>query len=111
MTETAVASARSNLEAMVAEKDKQLTKARKEVERVKVEFADVEARVVLEYMEDFENTPEYMYPINHFMTASREQLVERIGKTHLEWDISFLRYALRPSYYRELCSCQNSFEC
>ncbi|KAL2526462.1 hypothetical protein Adt_11516 [Abeliophyllum distichum] len=81
---TALKKSSNNLEAMVAEKEKQLTEAKEEVDRVKAECADVEARVVLAYKEDFENTPEYMYPTNHFMTASREQLVERIGKTHLE---------------------------
>ncbi|KAL2542387.1 hypothetical protein Adt_03365 [Abeliophyllum distichum] len=60
------------------------------MEKVKAEHADAEARTVMAYKDDFENTPEYMELTNRFITAGGEQLVERIGETHPEWD--FLRY-------------------
>ncbi|KAL2458540.1 hypothetical protein Adt_45870 [Abeliophyllum distichum] len=56
--ETTVATANRNFETMVAEKDRELAKAKEKVEKV-----------------------------------GGEQLVEKIGEVHLEWDISFLRCA------------------
>ncbi|KAL2532521.1 hypothetical protein Adt_05872 [Abeliophyllum distichum] len=93
MVETTIATSNNNMEAVVAEKDKQLVEAEEEVEKVKAERADNEARAVLVYNEEFENTPEYMQLTYHFMMAGEKQLVERIGETYPKWDISFLRYA------------------
>ncbi|KAL2512936.1 hypothetical protein Adt_18536 [Abeliophyllum distichum] len=87
VAETAVTTSNSNLE------DKKLAKAREEVEKVKAKCTNANARALLAYKDDFENTLEYMELSNLFMTTSGEQLAERIGKIHPEWDISFLRYA------------------
>ncbi|KAL2505066.1 hypothetical protein Adt_20687 [Abeliophyllum distichum] len=76
---------------MVAEKDKLLVEAKEEIERVKVDRADVEAKAVATYQDGFKNKPEYKDLAHHFMTASREQLLERIAETP-EWDILFLRH-------------------
>ncbi|KAL2492268.1 hypothetical protein Adt_27896 [Abeliophyllum distichum] len=78
---------------MVAENDRQLAEARKQVEKVKTECVDAEERAVIVYKDEFENMFEYMELANCFMMTREEQLVERIGKTHLECDISFLKYA------------------
>ncbi|KAL2527230.1 hypothetical protein Adt_12284 [Abeliophyllum distichum] len=83
----------NNLEAVVAEKDKQLAKAREEVEKVRIEHDEAEVRTVLAYKEEFPNTPEYLQLAHLFMMAGGDQLVEKIGETHPEWVISFLRYA------------------
>ncbi|KAL2542654.1 hypothetical protein Adt_03632 [Abeliophyllum distichum] len=77
---------------MVAERDKQLVMAKEDVERVKVDRADAEARTVMVYHEEFEIMSEYIELAHKFMTADGHQLVERIGETHPEWDLSFLRY-------------------
>ncbi|KAL2542674.1 hypothetical protein Adt_03652 [Abeliophyllum distichum] len=84
--------ANRNFEAMVAKRDKQLVKAKEDVERVKVDRADAEARAVMVYHEEFESMSEYMELAHKFMMTDGHQLVERIGETHPEWDISFLRY-------------------
>ncbi|KAL2474328.1 hypothetical protein Adt_35064 [Abeliophyllum distichum] len=61
---------------------------------MKVKRAEVEAKVMMSFKEEFPNTPEYLHLANLFMMADREQLVERIGEVHPECDISFLRHAL-----------------
>ncbi|KAL2474791.1 hypothetical protein Adt_35527 [Abeliophyllum distichum] len=86
-----MATANSTLNAMVVKKEKLLAKAKEEIERVKTDHADVEAKVVAAYHDGFEDTSKYKDLAHHFMTAGGEQLVERITETHLEWYISFLR--------------------
>ncbi|KAL2466029.1 hypothetical protein Adt_41880 [Abeliophyllum distichum] len=48
-----------SLEAITAEKDKFLVSAREEVEKVKAERADAEAKAVEAYQDAFVDTPEY----------------------------------------------------
>ncbi|KAL2471477.1 hypothetical protein Adt_39613 [Abeliophyllum distichum] len=76
---------------MVAKKDKLMVVAKEEVDRVKT-VVDVEARAVAAYQDRFDDTFEYKDLAHHFMTTYREQLVERIVETHLEYDISFFRH-------------------
>ncbi|KAL2497846.1 hypothetical protein Adt_23396 [Abeliophyllum distichum] len=76
---------------MIVEKDKLLTEVKEEIERVKEDRVDTEARAVAAYQDGFEGTFEYRDLAHHFMTADREQLIEMIVETHPEWDISFLR--------------------
>ncbi|KAL2497590.1 hypothetical protein Adt_23140 [Abeliophyllum distichum] len=90
--ETALATANSALEALAAKKEWLLAETREEMERMKADRAEVEAKVVVAYQEGFEDTPEYQNLAHHFMTAGGEQLVERIGEVHPEWDVSFLRH-------------------
>ncbi|KAL2474402.1 hypothetical protein Adt_35138 [Abeliophyllum distichum] len=90
--ETAIATANSALEAMVAEKDRLLAEVRREIEQVKADRANAEAKAMVAYQEGFEDTPEYQDLAHHFMTADREQLVERIADVHPEWDLSLLRH-------------------
>ncbi|KAL2474540.1 hypothetical protein Adt_35276 [Abeliophyllum distichum] len=78
---------------MVAEKDKLLTGVKEEIERVKANRLDAEARTAAAYQDGFKDTPEHKDRAHHFMTASEEQLVERITKIHPEWDILFLRHS------------------
>ncbi|KAL2518591.1 Uncharacterized protein Adt_14838 [Abeliophyllum distichum] len=85
--ETTVATANSTFEAMVAKKYKLLAEAKEKIERVRADHADVdgeaEARIVAVYHDRFEDMLEYKDLAHHFMTACREQLVERIVETHL----------------------------
>ncbi|KAL2532296.1 hypothetical protein Adt_05647 [Abeliophyllum distichum] len=92
--ETAMATANSTLEAMVAEKDKLLIEVKEEIERVKTDRVDAKAQAVAAYQDGFESTSEYKDLAHHFMTAGEGQLVERIAKTYPEWDILFLRHFL-----------------
>ncbi|KAL2474464.1 hypothetical protein Adt_35200 [Abeliophyllum distichum] len=96
MAKTALATANSSLEAIVAEKEKSLAAAKQELERVRAEQAEAEAEVkaVEAYQDAFVDTPEYQDLAQRLMTVGGEQLVERIMETHPEWDISFLRQAL-----------------
>ncbi|KAL2491901.1 hypothetical protein Adt_27529 [Abeliophyllum distichum] len=88
-----MATANSTLEAMVAKKDKMLAEVKEEIERVNVDRTDVEARTVAAYQQGFEGTSEYKDLAHHFMTSDGEQFIERIAKTHPEWDILFLRHS------------------
>ncbi|KAL2471664.1 hypothetical protein Adt_39800 [Abeliophyllum distichum] len=91
--ETTVATA-NNFEAIFFEKDKQLAEVKEQVERVKADRTDAEARIVMAYQKEFESTFEYIELAHKFMTACGQHLVERIEEIHLEWDISFLRRPL-----------------
>ncbi|KAL2487193.1 hypothetical protein Adt_31949 [Abeliophyllum distichum] len=64
---------------------------KEKVKRVKTDRIDAKARAVAAYHDRFEDMSKYKDLSHHFMTAGREQLVERIVETHPEWDISFLR--------------------
>ncbi|KAL2526665.1 hypothetical protein Adt_11719 [Abeliophyllum distichum] len=91
--EVEIKATKDTLEAIVVEKDKLLTEVKEEIERVKADREDAEARTVVVYQDGFKDTPEYKDLAHHFMTAGGEQLVERIVETHPEWDILFLRYS------------------
>ncbi|KAL2512997.1 hypothetical protein Adt_18597 [Abeliophyllum distichum] len=95
---------------MVAEKDKLLADANEEIERVKVDYVDAEARVVVVYQDGFKDTSEYKDFAHHFMTASGEQLVEKIAESYPEWDISFLRHppnkVCSTAKPRDMCEAQ-----
>ncbi|KAL2461709.1 hypothetical protein Adt_45129 [Abeliophyllum distichum] len=88
-----LATANSSLEAVVLEKETSLAAAKQELERVRAERADAEAKAVEAYQDAFVDTPEYQDLAQRLMTIGGEQLVERIMETHPEWDISFLRQA------------------
>ncbi|KAL2527174.1 hypothetical protein Adt_12228 [Abeliophyllum distichum] len=88
--EITLATANSSLEAVVTEKEKSLATAKQELERVRVERADAESKVVEAYKDAFVDTPEYQDLAQLLMTIGGEQLVKRIMETHPEWDISFL---------------------
>ncbi|KAL2542244.1 hypothetical protein Adt_03222 [Abeliophyllum distichum] len=72
--ETAMATANTTLEAMLPEKDKLLAEVKEEIERVKVDRADAEARMVAAYQDRFEDMSEYKDLAHHFITAGREDL-------------------------------------
>ncbi|KAL2542233.1 hypothetical protein Adt_03211 [Abeliophyllum distichum] len=72
--ETAMATANSTLEAMLAKKDKLLAEFKEEIERVKVDCSDAEARMVAAYQDRFEDMSMYKDLAHHFMTAGREDL-------------------------------------
>ncbi|KAL2480123.1 hypothetical protein Adt_33089 [Abeliophyllum distichum] len=82
MAKTTIAIVKINLEAMIAEKDKQLAEAIEEMDKVRVERVDAKERVVLAYKEELSNTPHVFAARPSFMTASGQQLVKRIRKTH-----------------------------
>ncbi|KAL2533465.1 hypothetical protein Adt_06816 [Abeliophyllum distichum] len=75
------------------DKEKSLTVAKLELEKVMVERADAEAETVEAYQDAFVDTPEYQDLAQRLMTVGGEQLVERIMETHPEWDTFFLREA------------------
>ncbi|KAL2504826.1 hypothetical protein Adt_20447 [Abeliophyllum distichum] len=83
----------SNFEAMVAKKDKLLAEVKEEIERVKADRVDSEAWTVVVYKDGLEDTSECKDLAHHFMIIGGEQLIERITKTHSEWDILFLRHS------------------
>ncbi|KAL2462278.1 Uncharacterized protein Adt_45698 [Abeliophyllum distichum] len=93
VAETTLATVNNSLEAAVADKEKSLATVKIVLERVRVEQADAEAKTVEAYQEVFVDTTEYQDLVQRLMTIGREQLVERIIETYLEWDISFLREA------------------
>ncbi|KAL2465186.1 hypothetical protein Adt_41037 [Abeliophyllum distichum] len=105
--ETALASANSSLEAAVADKEKSLAAAKFELERVRAERADAEAKAVEVYQDVFVDIPEYQDLTQHLMTVGREQLVEQIIETHPEWDISFLREAPTEAHASEAVPSDN----
>ncbi|KAL2471356.1 hypothetical protein Adt_39492 [Abeliophyllum distichum] len=72
VAETAIVTANSNFEAMVAEKNTLLAKAKEEVERVKTDRVDAEARAFATCQDGFEDMPNYKDLAHHFMTAGRE---------------------------------------
>ncbi|KAL2497520.1 hypothetical protein Adt_23070 [Abeliophyllum distichum] len=92
-TETALATANSSLESVVTEKKKSLTVAKQELERVRAEQADIEAKIEKSYQDVFVDMPEYQDLAQCLMSIGEEQLVERIMETHPEWDIHFFRQA------------------
>ncbi|KAL2517166.1 hypothetical protein Adt_13413 [Abeliophyllum distichum] len=59
VAETALASANSSLEAAVVDKEKLLAAVKLELEKVRAERADAEAKVVEVYQDAFVDTPEY----------------------------------------------------
>ncbi|KAL2513203.1 hypothetical protein Adt_18803 [Abeliophyllum distichum] len=85
VVETTLATANRNLEAAVVEKKKSLTTAKQELERVRAEQTDVEAKVVEVYQDVFLDTPEYQDLAQQLMTIGGEQLVEWIMETHPEY--------------------------
>ncbi|KAL2526423.1 hypothetical protein Adt_11477 [Abeliophyllum distichum] len=91
--ETALATTNSSLETVVTEKEKSLAAAKQELERVRAERTDTEAKAVETYRDSFVDTPEYQNFAQGLMTIGGEQLVEQIMETHPEWDISFLHLA------------------
>ncbi|KAL2487306.1 hypothetical protein Adt_32062 [Abeliophyllum distichum] len=71
-----------------------LAESKEEVERESRQTMLMSMLGQLQLIRDgFEYTPECKDLVHHFMTAGGEQLVKRIAKTHLEWDISFLRHS------------------
>ncbi|KAL2498208.1 hypothetical protein Adt_23758 [Abeliophyllum distichum] len=99
--ETALIAVNSNLEAAAADNERLLTVTKLELEKIKAERADAEARAVEAYQDAFVDTPEYPDLAQHLMTVGGEQLVERIMEAHSEWDISFLREALAEVHVSE----------
>ncbi|KAL2505613.1 hypothetical protein Adt_21234 [Abeliophyllum distichum] len=81
---TTVATMNNILEAIAAEKDKLMVSTRQEMERVKAERADAEAKAVEAYQDAFVDTPEYQDLVQCLMTIGGEQLVERIMEIHPE---------------------------
>ncbi|KAL2542356.1 hypothetical protein Adt_03334 [Abeliophyllum distichum] len=75
------------------DKEKSLATVKLELEKVKVERADVEAKVVEVYQDAFVDMPEYQDLAKRLMTICRVQLMKRIMETHPEWDIFFLHEA------------------
>ncbi|KAL2497257.1 hypothetical protein Adt_22807 [Abeliophyllum distichum] len=92
-TETVLATVNSSLEAAAADNERSLTATKLELEKVKAERADAEAKAVEVYQDAFVDTPEYQDLVQCLMTVGGEQLVERIMEAHPEWDLSFLRDA------------------
>ncbi|KAL2461729.1 hypothetical protein Adt_45149 [Abeliophyllum distichum] len=107
VAETTLAAANSSLEAGVADNEKSLAVAKLELEKVKAERADAEAKVVEAYQDAFVDTPEYQDLAQCLMTVGGEQLVERIMETHPEWDISFLREAPADAHTSEAVPIDN----
>ncbi|KAL2518609.1 Uncharacterized protein Adt_14856 [Abeliophyllum distichum] len=99
--ETALAAANSSSEAAAADNERSLSAMRLELEKIKVEQADAEARAVEAYQDAFVDTPEYQDLAQRLMTVGGEQLVERIMEAHPEWDLSFLREAPAEAHVSE----------
>ncbi|KAL2470714.1 hypothetical protein Adt_38850 [Abeliophyllum distichum] len=99
--ETALAAANSSLEAAAADNERSLSVTKLELEKIKAERADAEARAVEVYQDAFVDTPEYQDLAQCLMTVGGEQLVERIMEAHPEWDISFLREASAEAHVSE----------
>ncbi|KAL2526232.1 hypothetical protein Adt_11286 [Abeliophyllum distichum] len=91
--ETALAAANSSSEATAVDNERSLSAMRLELEKIKVERADAEAKAVEAYQDAFVNTPEYQDLAQRLLTVVGEQLVERIVEAHPEWGLSFLREA------------------
>ncbi|KAL2491999.1 hypothetical protein Adt_27627 [Abeliophyllum distichum] len=85
--------AQNSLEAASVDNERSFATVKLELEKVKAERADVEAKAVEAYREAFIDTPEYQDLAQRLMTVDGEQLVERIMEAHPEWDLSFLREA------------------
>ncbi|KAL2504307.1 Uncharacterized protein Adt_19928 [Abeliophyllum distichum] len=100
--ETALAAANSSLEAAATDNERSLSAMKLELEKIKAERADAEARAVEAYQDAFVNTPEYQDLAHRLMTVGGEQLVERIVEAHPEWDLSFLREAPPKFMYPRL---------
>ncbi|KAL2486226.1 hypothetical protein Adt_30982 [Abeliophyllum distichum] len=73
--ETALAATNSSLEVTAADNEKSLTATKLELEKVKVERADAEAKAVEAYQDAFVDTPEYKDLAQCLMTVGGEQLV------------------------------------
>ncbi|KAL2486217.1 hypothetical protein Adt_30973 [Abeliophyllum distichum] len=99
--ETVLAGANSSLEAAAADNEKSLSATKLELEKIKVERADAEARAVEAYQDAFVDTSEYQDLAQRLMTVGGEQLVERIMEAHPEWDLSFLREAPAKAHVSE----------
>ncbi|KAL2525934.1 hypothetical protein Adt_10988 [Abeliophyllum distichum] len=82
--ETALTAANSNLEAAAADNERSFTATKLELEKIKAERADAEARAIEAYQDAFVDTPEYQDLAQCLMTVDREQLVERIMEAHPE---------------------------
>ncbi|KAL2542531.1 hypothetical protein Adt_03509 [Abeliophyllum distichum] len=93
VADTALATASSSLEAAAADNERSLIATKLELEKVRAERTDAEAKAVEAYQDAFVDTPEYQDLAQRLMTIGGEQLVERIMEAHPEWDISFLREA------------------
>ncbi|KAL2517058.1 hypothetical protein Adt_13305 [Abeliophyllum distichum] len=99
--ETALAAVNISLEAAVADNERSLAAKKLELEKVRAERADAEAKAVEAYQDVFVDTPEYQDLAQRLMTVGGEQLVERIMEAHPEWDISFLREAPTEAHTSE----------
>ncbi|KAL2499579.1 hypothetical protein Adt_25129 [Abeliophyllum distichum] len=93
VAETALAIANSSLEAAAADNERSLAATKLELEKVKAEQVDVEAKTVEAYQDAIVDTPEYQDLAQSLMTVGGEQLVERIIEAHPKWDLTFLREA------------------
>ncbi|KAL2474559.1 Uncharacterized protein Adt_35295 [Abeliophyllum distichum] len=93
VAETVIATANSSLGVVVADKKKSLATVKLELEKVRAERKNAEAKAVEAYQDVFMDTPEYQDLAQRLMTIGKEQLVEWIMETHPEYDISFLRKA------------------
>ncbi|KAL2475161.1 hypothetical protein Adt_35897 [Abeliophyllum distichum] len=91
--ETTLAATNSSLEAAAADNERSLIATKLELEKIKAERADAEAKAVEAYQDAFVDTSMYQDLAQRLMIVGGEQLVERIMEAHLEWDLSFLREA------------------
>ncbi|KAL2518970.1 Plus3 domain-containing protein [Abeliophyllum distichum] len=99
--ETALAAANSSSKAAAVDNKRSLSAMRLELEKIKAERTDAEARAMEAYQDTFVDTPEYQDLAQRLMTVGGEQLVERIMEAHPEWDLSFLREALVEAHVPE----------
>ncbi|KAL2471210.1 Plus3 domain-containing protein [Abeliophyllum distichum] len=107
VAKNALAAANSSLEATVADNEKSLAAAKLELEKVRAERADAEAKAVEAYQDTFMDTPEYQDLAWCLMTVGGEQLVEWIMEAHPEWDISFLCKAPADAHTSEAVPIDN----
>ncbi|KAL2506089.1 hypothetical protein Adt_21710 [Abeliophyllum distichum] len=103
--ETALAVANSSLEAAAADNERSLSAKRLELEKIKAERTDTEAREVEAYQDAFVDMPKYQDLTQGLMTVGGEQLVERIIEAHPEWDLSFLREAPAEAHVSQAGPC------
>ncbi|KAL2505558.1 Plus3 domain-containing protein [Abeliophyllum distichum] len=98
---TLLATTNSSLEAADADNERSLSATKLELDKIKAERVDVEARVVEAYQDAFVDTSEYQDLAQRLMTVGKEQLVERIMEAHPEWDLSFLHEAPAEAHVSE----------
>ncbi|KAL2487242.1 hypothetical protein Adt_31998 [Abeliophyllum distichum] len=70
--ENTVISINCDFDAMVAEKEKQLAEANRDLEKMKDELVEVGVRAMRSYKKEFSSTPEYSRLTNRFMVSNGE---------------------------------------